>query len=370
MLALSNIFTSKSPSELRKNMSTNHDNSLYQGTSEAVYGSAANHYLLALYELAIAKGVNVELILQNLHICKSFLHQPDMRISTEKLAALQKAIWDYLNDESMGATSQPLLSGTYYMMGQLTVQQSTLKKALLLGAKFYNYMLRKQFISIEINAAQTMLKVILEDPKNDYKHLFSEIALLSWHRYASWLIADILPLNETRFPYLAPSHVSEYNYLFPGIHRFSAGELALVFPSHYLEKEVKQDTSSLKAFMKRCPFELFKQYQADYSISSELKLIIKKELHSGIASLEYCASELHMTTRTLTRKLKEEATSYQQIKDVIRRDKAISLLTQKYIAINEVGERIGYSDPAVFSRAFKNWTGKTPRSFRTNFLSK
>jgi len=329
------------------------------------FGSAANYYFTGLYELALSQGVDVDLLLHGVGLSKLLLNQSDKRIPTEKLAEFQKSIWDWMNDESMGVNSQPIHSGTYYMMGKLTVQQPSLRKALELGARFYNLMLRRESVSLRSEDAQTVLTITLDDPKRDHNNLFAEISLLSWHRYASWLIADALPLSETRFPFPAHAHVGEYNYLFPGAHLFSCNELAIVFPSHYLDREVKQSESALKVFMNRCPLELFKQYKADYSLSSELKLLIKKELHSGRATIEYCATQLHMTTRTLMRKLKDEGTSFQKIKDLIRRDRAVILLSQKGIAINEIAERIGYSDPAVFTRAFRHWTGETPRSFRS-----
>ena len=76
-----------------------------------------------------------------------------------------------------------------------------------------------------------------------------------------------------------------------------------------------------------------------------------------------------MTTRTLMRKLKDEGTSFQQLKDVVRRDKAIFFLGQQGLRINEVAEKVGYSDPAVFTRAFRNWTGQSPRDFRQQLLT-
>ncbi len=332
------------------------------------YGSASNHYFSAVYEVAQTLDVDVDLIAQQVGLTKLALNRPDLRVPTEKLALFQNVIWDTLNDESMGANSRPIPSGTYFMMGKLTVQEENLGQALKLGAKFYNLMLQRQFVVLKIEGDYAILSVTLDAP--DFKFLFSEMCLLAWHRYASWLISDVLPLHETRFPYSPPAHVSEYNYLFPGIHKFSDKQLAIVFPKRYLDREIKQNRASLNMFMNRCPLELFKQYKSDYSLSSEVKQLIEKGLSFGSATVDYCASELHMTPRTMIRKLKDEGTSFQKVKDVIRRDKAIYLLTEKSQSINEIAERVGYSDPAVFTRAFKNWTGETPKAFRTKLITK
>ncbi len=351
-----------------KNNPFEQDNSNLAGFEKSEYGLASNHYFTALYEAAVKLDVDVDMLLQGTGLPKSGINQPETRIPTEKLANFQKVIWDWLNDESMGANSRPIPSGTYFMMGRLTVQEPTLKKALTLGTKFYNLMFQREFVSLTIENDLAVVAVELDAP--DYKHLFAEISLLAWHRYASWLISDILPLHETRFPYSTPPNVGEYNYLFPGMHKFLDKKLAIVFPKQYLDREVKQNVSSLKVFMHRCPLELFKQYKADYSLTTELQILVRKGLDSGLATIEHCSSELHMTTRTLMRKLKSEGTSFQQIKDLVRRDRAIFLIVQKGLPINEVAERVGYSDPAVFTRAFRNWTGDTPREFRSNVDAK
>jgi AraC-like DNA-binding protein len=64
------------------------------------------------------------------------------------------------------------------------------------------------------------------------------------------------------------------------------------------------------------------------------------------------------------RRLDEEGTSFQKLKDLIRRDKAIFYLQQETYSIGTVAEKIGFSDPAVFTRAFKKWTGISPKAYR------
>lgn len=333
-------------------------------TDKMEYGSAANHYLTALVEAAALKGVDVDILMQGIGLSRQDLYRPEHRIPTQKLADLQKAIWQWMNDESMGLNDMVIPYGSYYMMGQLTVNQPTLRKALILGIRFYNLLFRREQITLQENGKSVTLRLVLHKPELDYHHLFAEICLLSWHRYAAWLIADELPIIESHFPYPTPAHVGEYSYLFPGPHNFESKELSLIFPTHYLDREVRQNSASLKVFMNRCPLELFRQYKADYSLSGELKPLIKSGLQNRIVTIQYCANKMHMTPRTLMRKLRDEGTSFQQLKDIIRRDRAMHFLSQTTISINEVAERVGYSDPAVFTRAFRSWTGDTPRAYR------
>lgn len=328
------------------------------------YGTAANYYVTALFQEGLRQKLDVEKMLNKANIAINDVDQPEKRIKTERLAKFQQLFWEETQDESMGLLPKTLPLGTYFMMGKLTVQQSTLQKALLLGAKFYNLVTQFDFITVSHDKENTILSVNHISPKQDNYHLLAELSLLAWHRYLSWLIADNLPLIETRFNYAAPACANEYPYLFPGLHKFNCDSLSLVFPNGYLDRPIKQNEELLKSFMNSCPLELYRQYKADYSITAEVKSMLSRNTDTASPSINEVAESLYLTTRTLTRRLKEEGSSFQQIKDVVRRDIAINLLTLHSFPIKKIAEMVGYSDPAVFSRAFKVWTGISPKNYK------
>lgn len=328
------------------------------------YGTAANYYVTSLYQEGIKQGFDVEHMLRKAKIPIDIINKPEQRVRTELLANFQQLFWSESQDESMGLLSRRLPPGTYFMMGKLTVQQANLKKALLLGARFYNLVTQFDFIDVSIQQDETIVSVNHISPEHDSAHLLAELSLLAWHRFLSWLIADNLPLIETRFNYSAPPHANEYSYLFPGLHKFDCASLSFVFPNQYLERPVKQNEALLKSFMNNCPLELFRQYKADYSVTAEVKRLLSNNMENINPSINSVADSLYMTTRTITRRLKEEGSSFQQIKDVVRRDRAINLLTLHSLPVKNIAEMVGYSDPAVFSRAFKMWTGVSPKKYK------
>ncbi|MNZ95940.1 HTH-type transcriptional regulator VirS [compost metagenome] len=80
--------------------------------------------------------------------------------------------------------------------------------------------------------------------------------------------------------------------------------------------------------------------------------------------MEEIAEEMHMTSRTLRRKLSDEGTSFQELKDGVRCDAAIHYLSQPAIPISQISRQLGFSEPAAFTRAFKQWTGISPGLYR------
>jgi AraC-like DNA-binding protein len=82
-----------------------------------------------------------------------------------------------------------------------------------------------------------------------------------------------------------------------------------------------------------------------------------------LPALARVARELGMSVRTLKRKLAEEGTTYSGLVDEVNLGRAAMLL-QRELTVEEIADRLGYSDAANFTRAFRRWTGKSPRAYR------
>ena len=103
----------------------------------------------------------------------------------------------------------------------------------------------------------------------------------------------------------------------------------------------------------------------DDSVSTKIRLILEsRSQEDGFPSFEWVADTLNMTTKTLRMKLKNEGITYQKHKDVMRRDLAIHYLAQQNLPITKIAQRLGFSEPSAFNRAFKTWTGVTPGAYR------
>ena len=81
-------------------------------------------------------------------------------------------------------------------------------------------------------------------------------------------------------------------------------------------------------------------------------------------SLDEAADRLHMSPRTLHRRLEEEGTSFRAIKDGLRRDLAISQLSHSDKSVLDIALDLGFAEASAFHRAFKKWTGARPGEYR------
>ena len=101
-------------------------------------------------------------------------------------------------------------------------------------------------------------------------------------------------------------------------------------------------------------------------LAKKITRIMKKQKHLLNEPIEEVASSLHMSCRTLQRRLTEEGINFTELKDQIRFALAVSALESEKSSIESISEELGFSDRHSFTRAFKSWSGVTPSEFRKN----
>lgn len=98
--------------------------------------------------------------------------------------------------------------------------------------------------------------------------------------------------------------------------------------------------------------------------SQRLALVIIPFLKEGYLTLEMVSGIIRITPRTIQRRLAKEGLTYDKLLEQIRYKKAMELLQDKKAKIIDIAYELGYKDPSHFTRAFKRWTGKTPKEFK------
>ncbi len=100
------------------------------------------------------------------------------------------------------------------------------------------------------------------------------------------------------------------------------------------------------------------------ALRREVERHMEALLETGSVPLDRVADAVGCSSHTLARRLRAEGTGFQEVLTGVRRRAALRLLGRERLSVKETGYRLGFSDPAAFSRAFKRWTGKNPRDVR------
>ena len=104
--------------------------------------------------------------------------------------------------------------------------------------------------------------------------------------------------------------------------------------------------------------------ESSESVRARVEGLLLPILHTGGASVDAIAGQLGLSRQTLFRKLKAEGVTFEKVLDELRHELALHYLCGKKTSVNETAYLVGFSEPAAFSRAFKRWTGFSPRAMR------
>jgi len=96
----------------------------------------------------------------------------------------------------------------------------------------------------------------------------------------------------------------------------------------------------------------------------EVEARIEPLLALGEMRIERVARELGLSRQTLYRRLKAEGTTFEALLDGVRRRLAVAMIRKDRLPVKDAAWRLGFSDPAAFSRAYKRWTGASPAAAR------
>jgi AraC-like DNA-binding protein len=167
--------------------------------------------------------------------------------------------------------------------------------------------------------------------------------------------------EELCFPHPKPADTQVYRRVFGAAElRFAAPFAGLVFPAHWLDRPMFSADETLHALLVRTVEEQVTDLPSRLALTQRVRALLREAVARGDGSAEYVARHLHMSRRTLSRRLEQEGTSFKLLLDQTRCGFAMRYLRFEQLPVNEVAVRLGYSETASFYKAFRRWFGTTP----------
>jgi AraC-like DNA-binding protein len=166
------------------------------------------------------------------------------------------------------------------------------------------------------------------------------------------------------YRYTGVADTSEYERVFKCRPLFNQPCNSIVFSLADLQAPVIGYNKDLNTIFKNLLETEIKKQSNGFSFGSEVKGMILRNFQFNFPQLEEIAKKMHITPRTLQRKLKEENTSFRMLSDSLKQELACNLLTNKKLSVAEIAYKLGYAEPSAFQRAFRQWMGQSPNAFR------
>ena len=167
------------------------------------------------------------------------------------------------------------------------------------------------------------------------------------------------------FAHAQPGPAEDYAVVFGVRPRFDAPVSCLVLSAEVLDRPVPAADPGLSRIVTAHAEQLLAaQDPAPDALAAQVRRQLAEGMAEGPMTLTQVARRLHVSERSLQRRLDAEGTSFAQLVDEVRRDLALRYVADARIALGEVAYLLGFAEPSPFYRAFKRWTGMTPSAAR------
>jgi AraC-like DNA-binding protein len=319
-------------------------------------------YLAEISDRSRAPARSVRAALAAAALPRSALGVPQLRVSVLQVKAFHEVLRRETGDELFGYFERPVPVGAYATLLRLLTESSHLATALDGFVRFYRIFDHHPYVHVVADGRRTTVSLITRDRDQGRSIFFTHGILLTVWRTLTWLSGRDPPLDDIELPARFRSFASETRYLFGCVPRFGK-RAAIAFATSLLREPVarrpdeaeRYGTASLEALLSpaRGP-----------TLEGELRALFSASSPVAAPTLLETARHLGISRAVLARRLSAEALSFQRLKDDVRRDHAIGLLTGTSLSVAAISERLGYSAPTAFQRAFRGWTGASPGQLR------
>lgn len=298
--------------------------------------------------------------LQRARITPRQLQRPEARITAAQMETFSETAMRELDDEALGWFGRRLPWGSYGMLCRASLSSPNLGVALKRWCRHHRLLVDDVRLSLRVTGARAELAIEECGPIDPRMREFCLLTLLRYvHGYACWATDSGIPLLAASFAHPPPPHHAAYALMFPGPVRFDAGLTGLSFESQYLGLPIRRDEAALRTMLRRALPLTVLQYRRDRLLVQRVR-----ELLPAHRTADALAAVLHMSVRSLHRQLQEEGMPLQALKDQVRRDMAIELLTRTSRSVKQITQAVGFHNEKSFARAFGQWTGTSPTAFR------
>ncbi len=178
------------------------------------------------------------------------------------------------------------------------------------------------------------------------------------------LTGETEPLLRVELKRPAPENIEEYVKAFACTVLFSQEKDQVILSSHWLEKPLLTANPYLYQMLEQQSASIIKKIGECNLFSNQVRLEILKCIDGNKVDITRVARRLSISSRTLQRRLKAKGDRFQSLLDEVRTEFSVQQIKLNRISIDEQAYLLGFSDPSIYRKSFKRWTGQTPTEYR------
>lgn len=340
------------------------------------YATIAAGYPRGLVDFAVSKGAERAALLARADVDPASLEHQDNRVPVPKYLALFDAAAALTGIAAIG-----LEYGKAVRMQEISIVGlicEACETVLDVPKQLYRY--AQLVVDDERGEPATLMRgaardggVWIEGPSSlftDHPIIAeTELARLIWNTRV--MFVNTPAFQTIKYPRVvhlrreAPTYAAEFERIFEAPVVFNSEWNAMQIDPEFLVLKQPPVNRYVFGVLSERADALLKSLERTKTTRGRVESALMNVLHTGEASMDSVADKLGQSRQTLYRNLKDEGVTYEQVLDELRHKLALHFLNSKRVSVNETAYLVGFSDPASFSRAFKRWTGVSPREVRT-----
>lgn len=311
-----------------------------------------------------ALRVDIDAFLRSLDIEPQAVRSPDAYIPVETYLRIQDAAAEYVNDPYFGLhTGEFAQSGSWSILGYLMMNCKTLGEAFEKSGRYQRII--GNMIDARVELGLGKVRAVYFTPPHAppmSRHCF-EATFSSSVRLARTLSG--LPLNplEVTFIYPEPESRAEYERIFQCPVRFGQRDNSMTLDMRMGNLPIRMANPALLEHFEKYAQDFIAQMERNDATTQAVTRIILARLDDESLSIEKVAREMAVSVRTLQNRLEAEGVVFSDLLREIRHRLARQYLRENY-SVEQITYLLGFSEPSVFRKAFKKWSGVTPREYR------
>lgn len=324
-----------------------------------------------IVQYAARQGVNPDSLCAAVGLEPALLKMPDQRITGTLHGAVWREAVQRTGDANLGLHLGEVFNlATFGIVGYVLVNCQTFEEVLEKLARYtqlfsqgayIHYSVSEGLVRCDCDIVDHLKNYLLDEPRHAVESTFTSLL-----KATEVLTGKPLHPHAVWFKHPRPSDTAEHERIFgTGIH-FSMPTNRLSFDANCLNWAVLSSNSNLLSVFEQQAEAMLDAMKREDDYTKQVARAIAQNLKGELPSIEAIARSLTVSVRQLQRELQAEGTSYQQLLDETRKQLALRHLQHPETPIHDVAFLLGFSEPSAFHRAFKRWTGQTPRVYRVS----
>jgi len=312
------------------------------------------------------EGLDSRSLFAELGLDHSALNDPDVRFAQDGITRLWQRAVELSGNPAIGLNlAKVMRPGAMHVVGYALMSSSTLRQSFQRLVRYQRIIAEGADLDFSPTERGSLLTLSIHGDQIPPARQSADGSLASTLTFCRWLTAKPLVPLEVYLQGPPPADLEPYQAIFRAPLRFYADKHGLLMRDVDMDIPLPTANAELAQLHDRFAGEYLARF-SDSRVTHRARQVICRLLPQGEPRRESVAQLLHLSERTLQRRLGEEGTSYQQLLDDTRRTLAEQYLQQQDVALLEVAYLLGFSDPSNFYRAFKRWFSMTPGEYRAH----